>query len=275
MSGDVRPLLQFHAGVLSELMDIMDFHLGLQSSPVRRWQLYSCCKARSWRRTRATSETATSLTDGPPLCGAILLGKGGMAAAWRSSWSISNGWLTRSSLPVSLTVWTIAFCFVIALPTSYVLGTSCVHWFGIGIFEPGSRHTNITVLQDGGTVGGGRPAGPGHPSSTHPGRNRCGIYLAVGTDMHGFRWLYVEDLVDDGTALGFLQHGQDEHWTRHDHGPSAGGPVVRSMIAMSGLPYKKFEESLTTDWLRGGWALSPGVGDPEAPHTFWGSRPRG
>ena len=38
----------------------------LTSSPVGRWQLYSCCKARSWRRTRATSETATSLTDGPP-----------------------------------------------------------------------------------------------------------------------------------------------------------------------------------------------------------------
>ena len=39
--------------------------------------------------------------------------------------------------------------------------------------------------------------------------------------MHGFRWLYVEDLVDDGTALGFLQHEhrQDEHWTCHDHGP--------------------------------------------------------
>ena len=66
--------------------------------------------------------------------------------------------------------------------------------------------------------------------------------------MHGFRWIYVEDLVDDGTALGFLQHGQDEHWTRHDHGPSAGGPVERSMIAMSGLPYRQFKESLTTDW---------------------------
>ena len=35
MSGDVRPLLQFHPGVLSELMDIMDFHLGLQPPMVR------------------------------------------------------------------------------------------------------------------------------------------------------------------------------------------------------------------------------------------------
>ena len=74
-------------------------------------------------------------------------------------------------------------------------------------------------------------------------------------------------VLDEDSRWGLLHRRRSLLWWQRERGPSRDGHGDAWARAWISSPFREAP--------RGGWALSPGVGDPEAPPTFWGSRPRG